>query len=132
MLNAVQRFLRLSFKTQHQHWRGVGGANQTKAISPVDTQAVNHTSHGLEFGRRQFARGHQLLQLSAQTVWLAFSAAHVQFRGGETGGQGVEHSIGIGAAADNFQQTATSIGAVVKTKPTLFEEDVAAHLTTQR
>jgi exopolyphosphatase/guanosine-5'-triphosphate,3'-diphosphate pyrophosphatase len=37
----------------------------------------------------------------------------------------MQEGIGIGDTADDFQQAATRIGAVVKTEPTFFEKDVA-------
>ena len=62
---------------------------------------------------------------------LTFLTNHIQFGRAEAGGQGFEHRIGIGAATDNFEQTAPCIGAIVKAIPTLFEENVAAHFATQ-
>lgn len=41
-LDAVQRCLRLPFKTQNQHRRGVGRANQAKAVWPVDPHTVDY------------------------------------------------------------------------------------------
>jgi 3-deoxy-D-manno-octulosonic-acid transferase len=40
-LDAVQRLGRVAFKAQHQHGRGVAGADQAKAIGPVHAQAVD-------------------------------------------------------------------------------------------
>ena len=65
-------------------------------------------------------------------MWLAFLARHIEFRRAKTGGQCLQDSVGIGAATDNFEQTAPCIGAIVKAIPTLFEEDVAAHLAGER
>jgi hypothetical protein len=63
---------------------------------------------------------------------LAFGTLHVQLRRRKAGGQGVEHGIGIGRLAQNFQQTAARVGAVVKAVPALLEEDVTTHLAAQR
>lgn len=112
-LDAFQRFGRVAFKTQHQHRRGIAGANQTKAIAPVDAQAVDggdvhiFALHGLRSKR---------LQLAAEVVRLAFSAGHIEFGRGKAGGQGVEYGRRVGVAAQNFEQARAGVGAVVESR----------------
>jgi hypothetical protein len=125
-LNAFERLGGLPLEAQHQHGGGVGGANEAKAVGPVDAQAVNRVDGGLvcKVGRAR-------LQLGNDLVGLAFGAGHVELGRAVAGGQLVEHLAGVGVAAQNFEQTGTRVGAVVKAKPALFKEDVAAHFTTQ-
>ena len=127
-LDAGQRLGRLSFKAQHQHRGGVAGADQAKAIGPIDAQAVD--GGDLRRGGKRL-RG-QGLQLGGQGVRLALGAGHVQLRGAVRKGQGIEHGAGVGVGADNFQQAAAGVGAIVKAVPALFKKDVATHLAAQR
>src|SRR5256885_5766513 len=63
---------------------------------------------------------------------LALGAGHIQFRGGKAGGQRVEQGAGVGLAADDLQQAAARVGAVIEAVPAFLEEDVTAHLAAQR
>ena len=62
---------------------------------------------------------------------LALGAGHVQLGRGKTGGQRIQLGTGVGLAAQDFQQAATRVGAVVEAEPALLEEDVPAHLAAQ-
>ena len=48
------------------------------------------------------------------------------------GGQGIEHGAGVCAAAQDFEQPAACVGAIVKAEPAFLEENVSTHLATQR
>ena len=41
IFNAMQRIFGMPLKTQDQHRRGVGSANQSKTIGPIDTQTIH-------------------------------------------------------------------------------------------
>ena len=55
----------------------------------------------------------------------------VQLGCGQGFWQGIEHSAGIGGLRQNFQQACACVHAIVKAKPTLFEEGVTAHFARQ-
>ena len=63
--------------------------------------------------------------------WFTLGASHVEFGRGKAGGQAIEQRVRIRHLAHNLQQAAAGVSAIVKAKPALFEEDVAAHLAAQ-
>ena len=65
-------------------------------------------------------------------VLLALGTRHIDFGRAETGWQPIEQHARIRRLADDFQQPATGVGAVVKPVPALLEENVAAHFAAQR
>lgn len=73
-LDSVERRLRVTLKAQNQHRRGVGGPNQSKAIGPVNPQAINGVN-GCRLGKVRLRN-----QRFHQGVGFTFGAFDVQLR----------------------------------------------------
>jgi len=125
-LDARQRLGRLTFEAQHQHRRGVGGADEAEAVLVVGAQAVD----GDDLVGVGEAR--HLLQLLHQSLRLALLAGDVELRRAVAVGQGVEDAARVGGEAQDLQKARCRVGGIVEAVPALAEEDVAAHLARER
>src|SRR5690606_3927367 len=107
VFDALQLGLGFSFETQHQHRRGVGGANQTPALRVINANTVDAGQFGiapLSVFFQRFNNG-ELGDVGDLDV---------DFRGRDVVREGFEQLFGgLRFLAEDFQQACSAVDAVV-------------------